>query len=39
MTECPVCGYESSRLWRCDECGKPFDASSDKAGRDQGVQR
>lgn len=22
MTECPVCGHESSKCWRCEECGK-----------------
>jgi DNA-directed RNA polymerase subunit RPC12/RpoP len=37
--ECPVCEADSDLLWRCSECGKPFDGDGDSAGRGQEVTR
>lgn len=30
--ECDNCGNESECIWKCDECGKPFDGDESSGG-------
>jgi primosomal protein N' len=35
IVECPVCGHDSQRTYRCPECGKDLTGETTTSGREE----